>query len=191
MVTIVRVRRDREDLPVTQPSPLADQSGEKHATREPAKLPPEIVNAVRPLRRAYRVFAALFVMNVLLGAVIQLAVARINRPRGGRDLRPALPNYRDHARADAIFTELNDSWHYRRVVIEGWRRRPYAGRYVHIDARGRRFIRRSRNAPGRTVHFFGGSTMWGTGVDDAGTIRRSSRRDERVGSLGTKANRDG
>lgn len=160
----------------------SDPSRDSEPPREgPAQLPPEIVRALKPVRTVWRALIVLLVTNVFLGAALQFALAVKNRPHETRDLRPALPNYPDHIRADAIYADLMDSWHYRRVVIEGWRRRAYRGRYVHIDQRGRRYDPAQSNDVARTVHFFGGSTMWGTGVDDASTIPAlfASRRRER------------
>src|SRR5262249_2285111 len=54
-----------------------------------------------------------------------------------------------------------------------WRRQPFAGRYITIDAGG---IRRTWNPPADTnrktrhIFFFGGSTMWGTAARDDYTI---------------------
>jgi lysophospholipase L1-like esterase len=57
-----------------------------------------------------------------------------------------------------------------------WRRLPFAGRYVNIDARGLRRTWRlpAPTAPGAArrprVFFFGGSDVWGTGVRDDHTL---------------------
>jgi hypothetical protein len=53
----------------------------------------------------------------------------------------------------------------------GWRARPLAGEAINVE--GRHLQRRTVNPErtnGKTVYFFGGSTMWGVGVNDAGTI---------------------
>lgn len=52
-----------------------------------------------------------------------------------------------------------------------WRREAFAGETIHVE--GPYLQRRTLNAAGpdaRKVYFFGGSTMWGPGVDDANTI---------------------
>lgn len=56
-----------------------------------------------------------------------------------------------------------------------WRRREFTGRDVNVDERGlRRTVQAAAAAGGapraRRVFCFGGSTMWGSGVADAGTI---------------------
>lgn len=52
-----------------------------------------------------------------------------------------------------------------------WRREAFAGETINVEGPYRQ--RRTLNAAGadaRKVYFFGGSTMWGAGVDDASTI---------------------
>lgn len=53
----------------------------------------------------------------------------------------------------------------------GWRRRPFASETVNVEGayRQRRTINSAGDEAG-TAYFFGGSAMWGTGADDAGTI---------------------
>lgn len=53
----------------------------------------------------------------------------------------------------------------------GWRREPFRGETINIE--GPYSQRRTINAgtsDEKTAYFFGGSTMWGTGSDDSGTI---------------------
>ena len=87
-------------------------------------------------------------------------------------IRWKLPNYTaDPQRARQVFKEINSlDTRYRAFV--GWTREAYSGETTSIDAAGdRTHQRRGKvNADGPVVRFFGGSTMWGTGVDDNGTI---------------------
>jgi len=61
-----------------------------------------------------------------------------------------------------------------RVVYEpftGWRREPFDGRWIHVDASGlRRTLPEPTAKKPLEVWFFGGSTMWGTGARDEHTI---------------------
>lgn len=60
-------------------------------------------------------------------------------------------------------------FHYRSHI--GWRRGELAGERINVA--GRYLQRRTVNdtvAGSRSAYFFGGSTMWGEGADDAGTI---------------------
>lgn len=56
-----------------------------------------------------------------------------------------------------------------------FRRRPFAGKHINVDSAGLRFTPQfGRHAPDGhyepLVFLFGGSTMWGTGARDSGTI---------------------
>ena len=52
-----------------------------------------------------------------------------------------------------------------------FRRKPYAGQLIHVDANGFRLTLNAATAKNqRSVWLFGGSTVWGTGVSDAHTL---------------------
>lgn len=52
-----------------------------------------------------------------------------------------------------------------------WRRKPYQGKYINIDALGiRRTLNNSADPDAKKVLVFGGSTVWGTGAEDKDTI---------------------
>ena len=81
-----------------------------------------------------------------------------------------LPNYlgAEWARRHFLeFNELNAVY----MSYYGWRRSPYSGETIQIDDRGlRRTYQDQTVTPKRTIAFFGGSTMWGSGADDDHTI---------------------
>ena len=53
----------------------------------------------------------------------------------------------------------------------GWQSKEFHGKYINISRNGWRVTRSQfENNAARTIHFFGGSTMWGYGVKDDGTI---------------------
>jgi lysophospholipase L1-like esterase len=53
----------------------------------------------------------------------------------------------------------------------GWRREPFTGDTIKIEgAFSRRRTINTGTSDEKTAYFFGGSTMWGTGSDDSGTI---------------------
>lgn len=86
------------------------------------------------------------------------------------DDRYLLPVYQDKNYSKQIFEEFNtlktDYYSY----IE-WRRLKFIGKTTHINEQGYRYNPNMRNvAFGKNVCFLGGSTMWGTGVDDFNTI---------------------
>lgn len=85
------------------------------------------------------------------------------------DPRADLPNYEKVAWAPQHFREFGSLTSVYHDHI-GWRRAPFAGSTINIDEQG---YRRHADAPPREladVWVFGGSTIWGPGVNDAFTI---------------------
>jgi lysophospholipase L1-like esterase len=116
---------------------------------------------------------------VLLGFLVTLAnllsIAGIEFFNGSKPKQYAqshlFPNYRGVPWAHQHFTEYDNltKGYYR--AFYGWRRPAYHGETINIDDQGLRTTWQSGAAqPGRTIAFFGGSTTWGTGADDATTI---------------------
>jgi hypothetical protein len=113
-------------------------------------------------------------MGLLLGVTAVSDISDLTKRLSGEkaDERPALPNYPDHAAAARIYEDTKkteDGY----VPFAEWRRKPLTSENVNIDADGYRThtIGIEGNDPAATdIGFFGGSTMWGTGTDDNGTI---------------------
>lgn len=118
----------------------------------------------------------LFSLNFVINLVDGLG-EMVNAPFPGEDdsepeTRPELPNYADnpelaarHFREfDALATEY-------RSFIE-WSRLPFSGKTITINEAGDRIHQNAPSATGAAaaVYFFGGSTIWGTGVLDDQTI---------------------
>lgn len=84
------------------------------------------------------------------------------------DARSTYPNYRDIEWAETHFTEFRKiKTAYRPFVA--WRRQGFRGSTINVDATyGIRWS--SGQQFDGSVYFLGGSTMWGTGADDATTI---------------------
>jgi hypothetical protein len=83
-----------------------------------------------------------------------------------------LPNYAgDRSYAKKVFHDYNSVQHLYEPFTE-WKMKPYAGTTLHVSHEGLR----QHTAPSyqqtrkKSVHFFGGSTMWGEGSDDDHTI---------------------
>lgn len=90
------------------------------------------------------------------------------------DPRSALPVYADRDYAEKIFKNQKVA-DFDYVPFIEWRHKPYVSETVNIDERGyRRNGGQTSPAAGAanrpTVGIFGGSTVWGTGVDDSSTI---------------------
>jgi len=88
-----------------------------------------------------------------------------------RDKRADLPLFSDHEYAQRVFREQKDSIKNYIPFLE-WRHTSKHGGTLNIDDEGCRLHTIGLdNAPGATtLGFFGGSTVWGTGVDDNGTL---------------------
>jgi hypothetical protein len=86
------------------------------------------------------------------------------------DPRARLPNYANVTWAPQHFRKLKQAkWDYRSFI--GWRRRPFEGATISVGGPyGQRRTIDDGTNEAKTVYFFGGSTMWGTGVRDDGTI---------------------
>jgi len=85
------------------------------------------------------------------------------------DERTDLPSYLDKERTKKIFAETRrvDT---RYAPFVEWKRKPFRGETVNIDAAGDRIHRPPGEGRRGVIRFFGGSTTWGTGVDDDHTI---------------------
>jgi lysophospholipase L1-like esterase len=124
------------------------------------------------LSRALRVVAVagflVFLVNFL--AVSGTQLFRWLESFEAGDRRAELPNYVGVPWAATHFREfgqLTEAYQ----PYQGWRRRPFAGETINIDTEGvRRTWLDPAGAPTRTIAFFGGSTTWGTGADDAHTL---------------------
>ncbi|MEX2491406.1 MAG: SGNH/GDSL hydrolase family protein [Nitrospirales bacterium] len=58
----------------------------------------------------------------------------------------------------------------RYVPYMAWSRKPFSGKTTTINPEGDRTHLLTTDSPIRHIRFFGGSTMWGSGVDDQNTI---------------------
>lgn len=72
--------------------------------------------------------------------------------------------------AAAVFAELHEADSMRWEPYVGWRRRAFAGEHLNLDAGGLRRTLPPAAIGAPRVFFFGGSTIWGTGARDRGTI---------------------
>lgn len=104
----------------------------------------------------------LFVVNWLCGKFL----------KDTRATRDQLPNYegnREHAKA--VFHDYN-SLKFEYYPFVGWKSLPYKGSTTTVNQQGNREHTPPAYDGERTasVHFFGGSTMWGEGSDDQHTI---------------------
>lgn len=114
------------------------------------------------------------VANLLYWAIpVGGTISRYWKSSGAESLTRQLPAaYGPEAQAwlRTYWTELNRMTGVYKSYI-GWRTGPMHGETINVE--GRYLQRRTINAEGvsgKRVYFFGGSTMWGIGTNDAGTI---------------------
>lgn len=82
----------------------------------------------------------------------------------------ALPNYAGVDWARTHFQEFA-ALSSRYISYIGWRREPYQGKTITLTGPyAQRATVGAADSAKPSVYFFGGSTMWGTGADDANTI---------------------
>ncbi|HYB99596.1 MAG TPA: hypothetical protein VEC57_10745 [Candidatus Limnocylindrales bacterium] len=111
---------------------------------------------------------ALLLLTAVAGDLVNLYKHRFPLS----DERAELPNYSDKEAARAMFADIRRTVEDYVPFVE-WRRLPMQTGSVTVDERGYRVHRRGpeNNRPdSRTIGFFGGSTMWGQGAPDDGTI---------------------
>jgi len=114
-------------------------------------------------------------INIVVLAVLLVALnwsCSLYLKKTGKVDRALLPNYaKDLDHAKAVFADYHRIKH-RYEPFVGWKTLPYQGETTHISADGLRTHQPETNAPDiqKVVRFFGGSTMWGEGSDDAHTI---------------------
>ncbi len=114
----------------------------------------------------------LMLFSINLGIVVMYEVFALKKNIVNYiDPRSALPNYRNIEWAQKHFQEFNELRSEYKSYI-GWRRLPFKGETINIDKNGIRYTPQSESVTDNslTVAFLGGSTMWGTGVNDENTI---------------------
>lgn len=136
-------------------------------------------NWLRVIRRvvggAKRLWLSFGLALILLFAVevcsaIALSIIDGSSPA---DPRQAAEAFRDASWATEYFRELRAADQVTWQSYVYWRRRPFAGQFINIDANGRRQTYRPAGVAGGKplkVFVFGGSTVWGTGARDDFTI---------------------
>jgi lysophospholipase L1-like esterase len=107
-------------------------------------------------------------LNLLAAAVLDVQYV-FRRAFFATDDRVDLPNFTDKERAKTIFDEFRDlRTEYAPFVV--WSRMPYAGRATTVNGAGDRVHSKTTDDPVGVVRFFGGSSTWGSGVDDEATL---------------------
>lgn len=106
----------------------------------------------------------LLVLNWLAGVIARSSSAV-------KVIREEVPAYEDKELSYQIASDQRSS-RSEYMTFTGWVKRPFTSETLNINEEGERFNPTQKNLPSSTpkVHFFGGSTMYGIGVEDAATI---------------------
>ncbi|HJR16684.1 MAG TPA: hypothetical protein VJ808_07505 [Gemmatimonadales bacterium] len=128
----------------------------------------------RRILPSYGAAAVLLTNTVLLLAAVELAAA-LALGRTASQAAETLPGeasayYREKPWATAYWREFHSIRHaYHPYFL--WRARPFPGRLINVDSSGLRETPGSRCGAGAyQVYTFGGSTLWGWGEPDSGTL---------------------
>jgi hypothetical protein len=118
-------------------------------------------------------FVNLLTLFALLGGVLVIGAIfqDVNRQISWTtDERGLLDVYRNTPWAAEHFEEFRALKSIYQDFI-GWRRQPFSGKTITIDQEGYRITPWPEGKPSeKTIHIYGGSTVWGTGSDDSSTI---------------------
>jgi hypothetical protein len=119
------------------------------------------------------VLAGLFLAIMLAVSVVADGAWLVRSVLGNGDSRGRddLPMYALDETAPRLFAEQRATVSVYEPIV-GWRKAPFKGEFVNIGEDGLRThtIGLDNLPSAKSIGFFGGSTMWGTGVDDDGTI---------------------
>jgi hypothetical protein len=116
------------------------------------------------------VVAAISIMLVSVEGMLQIAGSLIDLEPQIVDHRQERSVYRNTEWADEYFQELHDQQSVFKQYLM-WRRSPYEGLHINIEPGGFRHTVQAYNGlQPDTILVFGGSTLWGTGARDSGTI---------------------
>ena len=110
----------------------------------------------------------LWVVNLLAAVILDVddAFVRLFLPP---DSRAHLPNYTDKERAKALLGEFH-KLNTRYEPFVAWSREEFRGTTTTVNGDGDRVHRETTSDPVGAVRFFGGSSMWGSGVEDEESI---------------------
>jgi lysophospholipase L1-like esterase len=143
-----------------------------------ARVPDRLRIAYRAVTRAYQLVAIIALNTVICFVCLELMSAGLAtlhdlamKSGAAVDSRASSPYYASQKWAAQYWREFgaSRSQAYHPFVL--WRRRGFAGETINISASGVRSTPNARCVPGALkVLVFGGSTVWGTGVPDWGTL---------------------
>lgn len=120
--------------------------------------------------RLLKIVAINLVTFLILLLIVNWVFGRMLRnPQSGREELPNYDNERDYAKA--VFRDYASLQHEYYPFV-GWKALPYKGKTTTVDETGNRthIPPAFEGTVSKSIHFFGGSTIWGEGSDDQHTI---------------------
>lgn len=129
------------------------------------------MNLTRFVRNIADVTLVTLLLLLLAEGVSFLAIESYSAAKGETgDL--GVPDKPNHGVEQArVYAEAEHSQNYTYKSFVGWEAEPATSELININPQRRRVTGFETAFPGMpTTHLFGGSTMWGTGVADSGTI---------------------
>ena len=129
-----------------------------------------IAHSAELVRRAWLLVGGTLVALMVIDLASSLVLNVFRAQPDEADARARADAYAGATWTDAYFSEFMESGHVRWEPYVYWRRPPYTGKYINVDADGFRRTWMPEHPTTMTIFMFGGSTMWGTGARDDFTI---------------------
>jgi lysophospholipase L1-like esterase len=132
----------------------------------------------RSFKNFFHSLAIILLITFLILGTLELstiAIARLNLFPSYTDITHSryleLPYYLEHKWSEEYWLEARQAEKYRYQPFVVWRHQQFEGTHVNINQDGIRITPRANCVPDAfTVYIFGGSSMWGWGSPDWGTI---------------------
>jgi lysophospholipase L1-like esterase len=138
---------------------------------------PTVMRWLRGLAQAWVILGISLLLLVLVDQLLRVVIPA---PAATVAFAPDGPAAPDRERAQAVQADagwIHDYWNEHAAARDSnwvsyvyWRRQAFAGKHINVDAHGFRATPDSAPEERRTLWLFGGSTVWGTGNRDAGTL---------------------
>lgn len=149
------------------------------------------------LARLLRQAGLIALISLVLLLLVDQALRRLLPPPAAWAPRDPAATAPDREQADAVRDQpwIAEYWREHAASKDTawqsyvyWRRTPYAGHLIHIDAHGFRVTPPPAQPAQRTLWMFGGSVVWGTGNRDQGTLAAALQQlyAERAPDLGVR-----
>ena len=136
-----------------------------------AVLGQRVVSAYQGLALLLLNTLVLLVLIEIGAGVISYAISLGGDDEADPDPRISQPYYADQEWSAAFWNDFSAAEKFAYAPFVVWRRPPYSGQTITVDEQNRRVTPGAQcEADAFTVWAFGGSTMWGTGAPDWGTI---------------------